>query len=375
MIIDDDGMIPAAYTRYRGRVLKNYFEDETTGQLKESTISIKIPRAAKEILLDTFQNPAYEKMPSELLRPSSKIFREKFSDMIYSLNLIGHSTLIFNYIANNSPNSQFVLIHSGMNKFNQIFCSNDLSEKEKINNISALFKSQSDDIIEIINKYKINFISYSRGYHYDSLRKIADKNDCKNTSNALIKATNEVYFKSFLQPLTTQTEAILVQSNKASNNKIKSLTDENYFSDCQKLDNRVRVGPVNDFSLSIPFQGSDNLKLLDYSEKNVRICTDIYINFAVKNYFPYTQYRNSVVQTSQINLGTTPIMFEGSSSSNATPVAVTYLMYLKMQWQKQNPYRIITNKMLLNELYLKRNFIFDPSLYKQLPIYGLGHLQ
>ncbi|KAB8028082.1 hypothetical protein [Fluviispira multicolorata] len=375
MIIDDYSMKTAAYTRYSERVLKNIFENEKTGMLDGAPLKLEMPQAAKEILLDTFKNPAYEKIPSELLRPSSKIFQEKFNEMVNTINVIGHSTMIFNYIANNSPNSQFVLIHSGVNKFGEIFCDKNLTEDEKINEISSLFKSQSDQITKLINDYKIDFISYSRGYSNDTLKEIAGKRECKNTSDSLISKTNKIYFNLFLQPLTTQTQAILVQANSASNYKINSIYDENYFSDCQKLKNRVRVGPVNDFNLSIPFQGSKNINILSPSERNARLCSDIYINFAVKDYFPYTQVRKGAIQVSQLNLGTLPIMYEAIVSSYATPVAVSYLMHLKMQLQKESPNIEITNKMLLDKLYSGRNFIFDPSLHKQLPIYELGLLK
>ncbi|KAB8028080.1 hypothetical protein [Fluviispira multicolorata] len=382
MIIDDYGMIAAAYTRYRERVLKNIFENETTGMLDGASLELQMPRAAKEILLDTFQNPAYEKIPSELLRQNGEIFQEKFSEMVNNLNFFtdgkyhnAHSTIIFNYIANNSPNSQFVLIHSGMNKFGEIFCDKNLTEDEKINKISSLFKSQSDQTSQLINDYKIDFISYSRGFSNDMLRDISKLSICKNTSEKLISQTNKIYFDSFLQPLTTQTQAILVQANSASNYKINSIHDENFFSDCQKLKNRVRVGTVNDFNLSIPFQGSKNINILSHLERNAKPCSDIYINFSVQNYSPDTQFRKGVIQISNFNIGTSPIVYEAIVSSYATPVAVSYLIYLKMNLQKEYPNIEITNKMLLDRLYSGNNFIFDPSLHKQLPIYELGHLK
>ncbi|KAB8029819.1 hypothetical protein [Fluviispira multicolorata] len=381
MVIDDPGMLVAAYTRYKDRVIKNIFEDENTGQFKANPLNIQMPKAAREILEQTFENPAYGKIPSELLTSNQNIFYNKFKEMAENINFKydgkkhnGHSTVIFNYLANNNPNSEFILMHINENKFTNIFCNRIMSLKDKEKNINKLFKAQSNDIIEQVNKFKISFISYSRGYSNNTLTFIENVNKCENITSEFKSKINKSYFENFLKPITTNTNAILVQSNTTSDYLINSENDENYYSDCQSLKNRIRVGFANDLQYSIPIKGSNNIRILKGKDKNFKLCTDIYINFAVEKERPY-RYRKGAIQFSSFNIGTiVPTGYE-VSSSNATPVALSYLIYLKSILQKENPTTEISNEMLLNRLYENNNFIFDPSLHKQLPIYELGYLQ
>ncbi|WP_186647231.1 hypothetical protein [Fluviispira vulneris] len=370
MLIDSQGMMLAAYTRYRNRVLENIFENEKTGEYNARPPALYIPQAAKEILLDSFENPAYEKIPSELLTPSMDTFIEKFPFLNSST---GHGVIIFNYLANNSPNSQFVLVHENDSKFNSILCGNE-TENNKIIKISKLFDKQTQSILAKIKQYDINFISYSRGYSTKSLQNILDGNECRKVSLELIKNINQIYFKHFLEPLTTKSKALLVQANHPSSYKIKTINDENFYSDCQELTNRVRVGTANILEQPLPFEGSKNIKYLNEYEKNAKLCTDLYINFAVETKRPF-RYNKGVIHISKSNIGTSPVSGPDIHSSHATPVAVAYLINLKMQLKNDYPNNELSNDMLLKKLYENNNFIFDPSLHKQLPIYELRLLK
>ncbi|KAB8032270.1 hypothetical protein [Fluviispira multicolorata] len=370
MLIDSQGMMLAAYTRYRNRVLENLFEDEKTGEYNARPPALYIPQAAKEILLDSFQNPAYEKIPSELLTPSLDTFIEKFPFLNSST---GHGVIIFNYIANNSPNSQFVLVHENDSKFNSILCGND-SEDNKIKEISKLFDRQANSILSKIKQYDINFISYSQGYSARTLRQILQNNRCREVSTKLITNINKVYFEYFLKPLTTKSKALLVQANSGSDYLIKSKHDKDFYSDCQELTNRVRVGTANILEQPLPFEGSKNIEYLNEYEKNAKLCTDLYINFAVEIKRPF-RYNKGVIHFSKYNIGAYPTSGTAISPSFATPVAVSYLINLKMQLKNDYPNNELSNNMLLKKLYENNNFIFDPSLHKQLPIYELQLLK
>ncbi|KAB8029822.1 hypothetical protein [Fluviispira multicolorata] len=374
MIIDDYGMKAAAYTRYRNRVLKNIFENEHTGEFNGSHLTLEMPKAAKEILLDTFANASYEKMPSELLKPNMDLFYDKFNEMYNKGIFIGHSSNIFNYLANNSPLSQFVLVYANDNKFNKTLCNNQLSEDEKLIDIKNLYKNQIKEIINEIKQFKINFISFSRGYTNEKIRNIIRDNKCESISNKFISNINRLFFEYYLKPLTVGSNALLVQANAHSNYNITSMVDENFYSDCQELKSRVRIGTANDVSLSISSEGSHNLRILESPERNAKKCTDIYINFAVEKERP-NRYRKGVIHFSDFNIGTSPPAKFEIASSFATPVAVSYLIHLKMLLQKENPGLEISNEMLLKRLNNQKNFIFDPSLHKQLPIYELKYLK
>ncbi|WP_186647240.1 hypothetical protein [Fluviispira vulneris] len=382
ILLVDNGMQVAALTRYKDRVLKNLVEDKKTGDYIDKEISFKIPLAAKEVLEKTFENPTYNNIPSELLKPSSNIFNEKFLHMIEyintSLDFTGppHGLTIFNYLANNIPNSQFVLVYATENKLTEILCDNEMSEDKKLEHLKLIFQNQASRLINEIKENNISFLSFSKGYSNKQLKKIVkdEGSKCSYVSDNLMTKINKAYFHSYLKSLTTKTDVILVQSNLEADYYVDPKKDSNYYSDCQELKNRIRVGAANNLTNSIPPLGSHNISILDNFTKNSELCTEMYINFAVQKKRPFF-YNKGVIQLSSFNIGTEAATGFEISSSNATPVALSYLIYLKMQLEKANPGKEISNEMLIKRLQENNNFIFDPSLHKQLPIYELGYLK
>ncbi|KAB8031040.1 hypothetical protein [Fluviispira multicolorata] len=365
LIIDDSSMRLAAYTRFRKRVFLNLLENSEGSFLLDKT-TIKIPYAAKNILIDILNKNEYEKFPSELLVKNKGLFNRKisgsFDNLIFNKNS-GHGLYIFNYIANNSPKSQFILAYMTQEKFSNILNETldaDILKRE----IDLLFRKQSDELKKYIESYKIDFISLSYGISVNYL-----DNFFPHLTSQIKNYIIASYYKNFIDNILYNNNVILVQ---AGDNSITPNPENNpgYLADCTKNTRRLRVSFVKDLSFSIPFFGTKDLNLIKGKQKNFIPCTDIYINFSVGDVRPYI-YNKGVINFSSYNIGTLPITITDASSSNATPVAVTYLLFLKTL----NP--LLSNYELMEQVnILKGNsfVILDPSLHKQLPIYKLGYL-
>lgn len=141
LIIDDESMKLSAYTRYRNRVLENIKETDE-GEFVTDNSTIKIPIVAKNILIDIFNNDRYDKIPYELTQNSSQLFNA------LDTYTIGHGNYIFNYIANNSPNSQFVVAYNKLNSLENILNSN-LNDNAKLKNIDTLFRNKVIPLSEV----------------------------------------------------------------------------------------------------------------------------------------------------------------------------------------------------------------------------------
>ena len=371
LLLDDFSMSLAAYTRYRDRVLENIIETDD-GDFISDNGQIVIPHLAKEILLDTFNNTNISKLPAELLNPSRNLFFQKLypalSQVLFRTHSQGHGTNIFNYVANNSPNSQFVMAYASDEKIERIFCNND-SDDKKINDIDTLFLKQSNELNTYIQKYNINFMLLSRGISKDYFD--GNRPYCKTFfSENLKRRINKSYYNNYLNNISKN--VIIFQSNAHADYNV-NINDPNYYSDCKNLENRIRVGVVNDLTTSIPYFGSrDSDKIYVNSENlNTSKCTDIYINIAVEKQRPY-RFAKGVVSFSDFGVGSEPPIGLQVASSYTSPIALTYALYLKTI----NPY--LSNDDLLKQIRVlqgKSFIVLDPGLNKQLPIYKFGYLK
>ncbi|WGL60656.1 hypothetical protein QEJ31_03445 [Pigmentibacter sp. JX0631] len=267
LIFDDDSMRLASFTRYSKRVLLNLRENEN-GNFLEDTEDLKIPLAVKNILLDTLANDKYEKIPYELLNRSKSLFKNYFSNSIHGTNNL-HGSLIFNYLANNSPSSQFIIAYSNKTDIlRKLLTSND-SEEVKLEKISKYFNSNAESLIRNINDYNINFVSLSRGVSRDYYLGMS-------VSNNLKLKIEQLYYDKFLNRIANETNAVLVQSAADPEYHINK-NDPFYFSDCTKNNNRIRVAFVGEYNHSFSKLGSRESKYIE-TNKKAEQCTDVFIN-------------------------------------------------------------------------------------------------
>ncbi|WGL60655.1 hypothetical protein QEJ31_03440 [Pigmentibacter sp. JX0631] len=85
----------------------------------------------------------------------------------------------------------------------------------------------------------------------------------------------------------------------------------------------------------------------------------------VKNKFPYVVFSIN-------NIGSRIPTSDLASNSNATPVAVSYLLYLKMQNKNLSKDELIEK---INILKRDTFVVLDPAFHKQFPLYTLGLLK
>ncbi len=351
LIIDDKSMQLTAYTRYRKRVLEN-IHDDNSGLYRTETEAILIPRIAKEILLDIFYDDKYNKIPYELTEKSGHLFENKLDDVLENY-VIGHGNYIFNYIANNSPNSQFVVAYKD-SKFQDDLLSKNISESQKIIEIEKFFNNQAESLLFYIRKYDINFVTYSGGVDNNYLSKF-------NLSQNAKIAINKLFYNNFISKITNQSDIIFTQAAGSSSYFVQK-NDSHFYSDCAKNDKRIRVGILKISDKLIPTLGSRNKSMIPLSTRNFLQCTDLYINMTNKFAAPRAS-------TYGIGFESFPRLYLTSSFS--TPVALSYLLYLK----SINP-NLGNNDVIRQVNILSQNefVILDPSYNKQLPLFNLSML-
>ena len=347
LIIDDKAMRLTAYTRYRKRVLENIYDDRN-GVFQSETKNIQIPKIAKNILLDLFYNDKYNKISAEVTNPAGDAFIAKLDDSLNE-HYIGHGNYIFNYIANNSPDTQFVVAYSDSTLLDNLLSKN-ISENNKLKEIEQFFNNQADSLNNYIRKYDINFVTFSGGVDGNYLNRY-------NLSQMAKLNINKMYYNNFINKITSQNDIIFTQAGGVSNYFVDK-SDPHFYSDCKKDDKRIRVGVVKISDKPISKFGSRDKSLLQLSTRNFFQCTDLYINMTNKLAPPLA---------STFGIGTESFPRGYLTTSFSTPVALSYLLYLKTINQADSNADIISQ---LNILTQNEFVILDPTFNRQLPIWN-----
>lgn len=377
LVIDDSGMALAAYTRYYNRVLENLVEG-VNGEITTDFRSLEINSTANNILTNILNPSDFSFIPSESLKPNQEIFSASFgqelSNILLQNNSRGHSVSIFNFLANNNPQAQFLLYYDSQKKWNEIICDYNLKDEYKLDKLKILLSFQSNFINKKIIEYGINFISLSEGIdssYFNIFNKLCPNIKIKSSFK---RSVNKLYFEHFLIKLVENNNVILVQANLSSSSYVDK-NNSDFYSDCQPLKNRIRVGYINSLNRDIPPEGINNDKFKKYllnGNENSEQCTDLYINIAVEKQRPFN-FALGAVEFSTFNVGTTPPIGADAVSSFATPIGLSYLLDLKIK----NPNLKGANDIYSYIMNLKKNekfIILDPALNKQLSIYSLEYL-
>lgn len=225
----------------------------------------------------------------------------------------------------------------------------NISEADKLIEIEKFYNNQANSLNNYIRKYDINFVTYSGGIDIDYLNKF-------NLSQMAKLKINKMYYYNFINKITSQNDIIFTQAGGSSHYFVNK-SDPNFYSDCKKDDKRIRVGVAEISDKPIFRFGSRDKSLLQLSTRNFLQCTDLYINMTNK-------FAPPLVSLFGIGSETLPRLY-ALSTSFSTPVALSYLLYLKTINQAASNADILNQ---LNILTQNEFVILDPSFNRQLAI-------
>lgn len=362
LIIDDESMKFTAATRYRNRIIE-VLKENSYGFYSKDNREVIIPEYIKYIFYDLLNFEYFKNIPAELLNESEEQIGE-----LFALNnfdpYIGHGNYILNYIANNSPKSEFIIAINNENTFSNILMAadseNDFNKAKLI--VDNYFLNQSSSLNSKIIQYKINYISMSFGLNNYSIKKYIIKNKFKGK---LIAYINQSFYKNYIEKLLENNDALIIQAN--SNNITQDeFGKDAFYSDCKKNNRRIRVGYFREINKILPAEGTFDSYYKPQS--NSFYCTDISINFPIKlerdkNNKYESRERSPLFSTHGI--GSEIIPGKMVSSSYSVPIAIAFLIYIN-----ESNSKIFS----LESLKENKNILLDPTYHKQLPIYYYGHL-
>ncbi|WGL60485.1 hypothetical protein QEJ31_02570 [Pigmentibacter sp. JX0631] len=369
LIIDDSSMKFTGLTRYKKRVLEYLKESENGTYIIDDT-GININEYTKYIFHDLLNLEFFNNLPAELLDESEQIIGEIFSLDTTKESYIGHSNYIFNFIANNSPKSQFILAFSDNENFSKIMrhvdMENDLIQAKNI--IDNYFTNQAKSLNYYIKKNAINYISMSFGLNRSTIKNYLIRSKHKSL---LIDYIDKSFYNNYIEKLLENNDALLVQANNSSTTSFDVSTN---FSDCIENRRRIRVGYFREFDQIIPENGTyDNYNIKNMNSQN---CTDVYINFPIslerdKNKKFYARENAPLFSTHGI--GAEALPGKMVSSSYSVPIAIAYLIY-KKEFNKMYSGHEFDNYYYISDMQNNKLFI-DPAFHKQFPVYLYGHLK
>jgi hypothetical protein len=229
----------------------------------------------------------------------------------------------------------------------------------------------ADSLMAAITKYDIDFVNMSFGESNRSLKE--DWLDfCSNKkgvpNEGFFSKLQKIYFEHFYQRLFAAKEVVFLQAAPYSTRTLRKSNESEFYSDCQDVKNRLMVSGFSVKDSELPIRGSNAMNLLSESFSGPWDCVDFYINFGVSSMRPYDEGPYPVLTTMNgvgaSSIGTRP------STSIATPIGLSYIIYLKKSG-------IVSGR----GVEFTRNFksylqgkLTDPSRFRHFEIYRLGRL-
>jgi hypothetical protein len=329
ILIVDDGMHRAAFTRYKKRVL-DFLEYDETGTLDTTQKPIRMHRGERLVLSEILgeQNPY---MPARKLNDSrgGRELKQKFP----SMESVGHGSIILGILAEHNPQAEFVIAQlpphfTGL--YPEHFCR---PSEQSLKEIEAHFKSASDKLIEVIRQNEISFIQYAENVVGEDTFPSYYQRDCNDAPTPNLsewfRSVQRAQFEFFVKPLGSIPGVILVQAGPRPNYKVEA-GDEKYLMDCSPLPNRLRVGFLNVLSSQLPIEGANDFDLLWSSQNNARECIDLFVNGgAVGGNSRERKWKAAPYAIKFACDGMIEIPYMELSTSWASPVGLSYLIYLK----------------------------------------------
>lgn len=363
ILLIDEGMHRLAFTRYKRRVL-DFVESDSFGSMVTVTTRLKMHRGERLISSEVIGegNPY---MPARKLNGLSRFstLAKKFPNF----TILGHGTPIFGILAEHNPKAEFVVAQLSnliAEPFLSHFCS---PSEDSLKQIESLYNNASQTLLELVRKYDINFIQYAGDATFDAFSSQFTE-ACKAIPNLQkadwISRIQNAHLKYYFQPFTSVPGVILVQAGASAPYKLKE-GDRNFLMDCASLPNRLRVGSLNMLAPELPIEGSNNYELLSVRQRNAEVCVDIFINSGVNSDW-YKTDRLSDWQAAPhaikfTDYGMVEHVYMGLTPSWASPVALSYLIYLK----KTLPHGTTTEELLAHANNHGHGKMKDPAFYAQ----------
>lgn len=339
VLILDKGMYFSAYTRYARRVLGIY-ERKANGAIEATPSTISMSRGAYHVAHDIFGESAVPVFQSET-EGLAKEFSRKFSAGIpASLTRFEHGTPILNMIADLVPQAEFVVV----NNFGGIFRTNDelcaIATTAGYAHAQTVLDRSIADLTALIDDYAVRYINLSSGHAFD-VAQASIQQACPSANAGTIKGRDAALWQRLVLALGTMHGVTLVEAAPYPNAPL-TVDDPAAPVDCATIENRVRVGYFTQKTSGIDDAGRLGSGLPATStvleghgdQQNAKACVDLFVNAGFDQHLDGAlDLGTAALYTSKWGLDARRSIFEdnGMSTSYATPLALSYLMYLQYE--------------------------------------------
>jgi hypothetical protein len=361
ILVLDEGMRLAAYTRYRSRVLDD-IEADNEGIYRSTSKTLTITRGLFHILHDIL-NTAHPDTPALALEGISHSNGDRGSVLFSPSYVIAHGERIFGTLADLNPDAEFVIAQ--MSDFPVHALKSQQSEQEVLEIISSHLENIVQSLITHIEKFEINFVNMSFGHTTQTIRDtlspfISPTMRTNDFFRRILKITKEKYYDR----LFSLKHVIFVQAGASSSSEILS-GDSDFTVDCASYNNRIRVGFIELLQTDVPPEGA--LREDYIRSTGAKNCIDVFVNSGVVYQdldtrilgdHPYMSTRSGMEVVHP---------YDHFATSWATPFALSYLNHLKQAAaMSETPFsfsRLIESK-----------YILEPVKYEQFEIFRTGRL-
>ena len=335
-MILDNGFHLGAMIRYPSRVI-DFVEFTPDGSLRTITERLMVNQAAYEI--SKVLDEKYSGLPNVLLENAFANFSQKMHPELWfrrsNGKKYGHGTSIFAKLAEYNPFAEFVLIDdesfsATQDSYGLDLCKIDEGDRE-INKYKNFSISIADNIVALIKKHDINFISFSFSTNIqfieNQLRKRCKKEFQRELLAKLLQADLDYFFK----PLYSIPGVIAVQAILPPGNFYSHDAQQDNRIDCTAFGNRLRVGAYGVLDSRVPIDGMLDAKYLDKIRGSLP-CTDLTVNLGEPW---HGKLSNPVFPECFVHFSYDPFLPPeppgemAISSSFGVPIALSYLIYLK----------------------------------------------
>lgn len=361
ILVIDAGMRLPAYTRYKSRVLDD-LEPDDDGVYRSVSKDIELPRGMVHILSSILD----ERHPDTPALALDSIAKREVNgpDLLFAPDYSPwHGDMIFATLADLNPEAEFVIAQ--LKNIPHHLLSKNHKEEEVIALTGHYLDNLAESLIATIKKYDINFVNMSFGETTRAIREsIASRLAPELDSTAFYRRILRLLKERFYERLFSLKDIVFVQAAASSASEL-DVNDEDFSIDCAKYSNRIRAGFIEQLETDVPKEGAYRENYL--SNKNTRLCTDLFFNSGVERGFGGDQIKGKhpYFMTSD-GIGAT-ILYSRFTSSWATPFVLSYLNFRKQEAKaKGEPFSVAG--------FVDSKYIIEPFKYGLLEIFRTGRL-
>lgn len=335
VLIIESGNLPlTSLGKYGNRVFLRVKADQT-GTFRETEASTTMAAGLKKIYLGEFG-----KLTTHLRASDFQDLTEEMDKFKPSLDQISydHGHLIQSYIAENAPNSAFMLANYPYPP------REDLCEKNT-EKLQDFYQSAGDSLAQMIRTQDVRFINLSAG---ETIKTIGLEFNHKCPGNSLSHSEAEQILAAasrFYKAIASVNTALLVQAGMVSSGSF-SVQDYNIDCDTASYPNRIRVGFYFDPNSSAPISGGSWDEFgasVPAGVANAKQCLDIFVNSGHAKDYPHQpgEFASRVT-----GLGLGEYDFPIIATSFAAPIATTGLLRIAEKFDNLPAQKLVENMVL-----------------------------